>query len=460
VNTLLDYRLVEYTQSLCSTCLRVVPAKIVEKEGGIYLLKDCREHGQQWALREENAGYYLKRREYDRPGKTSLSQNGTEKGCPFDCGLCTAHEQHTCIGLIEVTSACDQACPVCYADSGRGSHLGLDQISRMLEFLQRCENGCAEIVQISGGEPTSHPQILEILRLAKEHKFKYVMLNTNGLRISQDREFVEKLGEFAGGFEVYLQLDGVDSGSSVAMRGRQVSDFKQEALARLSDAGISTTLAATVARGVNEQELGRLIYLGLKTPGVRGINLQPLAYFGRLPDSLKQNQPITIGGIMGLIEAQMDGMLKAEDFVPLPCNVERVALSFLMRRGQAFTPLTRVVQVRDYLEFLDSTFAYDLDELLKRAEFSPARGCCNLGQFFERLKQFIPLDFKNRSLAERRQFVDQNTFRISIVSFVDALNFDMKSIKKECVHVITPDLQRIPFSAYNIFHRARYADAA
>jgi uncharacterized radical SAM superfamily Fe-S cluster-containing enzyme len=53
------------------------------------------------------------------------------------------------------------------------------------------------------------------------------------------------------------------------------------------------------------------------------------------------------------------------------------------------------------------------------------------------------------------EYIDQNTFRISVSSFLDAYNFDMKSMQKECIHVITPDLRKIPFSAYNTIYRGR-----
>lgn len=147
--------------------------------------------------------------QYSKPGTLSKPQQSRDRGFPFDCGLCPDHEQHSCIGVLEVTSNCDAHCPTCYAQSkDNGEFLRMEQFEQMLDFFIDAEFGQAEILQISGGEPTTHPDILEIIRMAKRKKIKYVMLNTNGLRIATDETFVRELSRFVRDFEVYLQFDG------------------------------------------------------------------------------------------------------------------------------------------------------------------------------------------------------------------------------------------------------------
>src|SRR2546421_588733 len=89
-------------------------------------------------------------------------QMPVEKGCPLDCGLCTDHEQHTCLAIVEITEACNLRCPTCFADSDVGRCAPLDEVERMLDTIVANE-GYADVVQLSGGEPTIHPQILEIV---------------------------------------------------------------------------------------------------------------------------------------------------------------------------------------------------------------------------------------------------------------------------------------------------------
>jgi 7,8-dihydro-6-hydroxymethylpterin dimethyltransferase len=240
-----DYKFVSYTTSLCPECLKKLDAKISESGGKIYVSRICPEHGSFRELLEENAEFYLRHGEYDKPGTISKTQTEIKNGCPFDCGLCPNHDQHTCNGLIEITNACDLGCPTCYAHSGKGENLPIGTIDKMLDFFVDSEHGQAEILQISGGEPTLHPQILDIIELARKKSIKYILLNTNGLRLAKDPEFAKQLGKFKGGFEVYLQFDGLSKKSAMEIRGRDVIEERKKAVANLSEAGVPITLVAT-----------------------------------------------------------------------------------------------------------------------------------------------------------------------------------------------------------------------
>ena len=448
-----DYQFIESTVSLCPGCLKRLDAKIVRKGGSVYLLKHCPEHGAQEELLEEDAKYYLNRLSYDKPGTLCKTQTERKDNCPFDCGLCPEHDQHTCIGLIEVTPKCDMQCPVCYAGSGAaGDYLPLEKIGEMLEFFRDSEYGKAEILQISGGEPTTHPQIIDIIKLART-KVKYVFLNTNGLRLAGDEKLAAELGQFQGGFEVYLQFDGFDARTHERLRGRDLSEIKKNAIANLAKYNVPVTLVTTVAKGVNDGELGRIVEFGINAGNIRGINFQPVALWGRL-ENVDRKDRLTITGIIDRIEKQTKGMLKKSDFVPLPCDVDRVALTYLYRSGGGFIPLIRDLDIKDYLPVLRNTFNFDPEDIMKDLEVSAAGVCgpsCSCkADLMKNFRKIIPVSYLLKPEKKKVEYVSANTFRISITSFVDAYNFDMK---KECVHVITPDLKKIPFSAYNMLYR-------
>ena len=176
-----DYNYIEYTISICPVCKAKTEAKIIEKENSVYIFRFCPEHGESASLLEEDASYYKNRRLYDKPGNVFNFQSERQNGCPFDCGLCPSHEQHTCIGLMDITSTCDLKCPVCYANSGEGDFLPFSVFDSMLDFYVESEGGHAEILQISGGEPTLHPEIIRFIEQARTKNISYIMLNTNGL---------------------------------------------------------------------------------------------------------------------------------------------------------------------------------------------------------------------------------------------------------------------------------------
>lgn len=453
----MDYMFYEYTNSLCPECLQTVPAKIVLMDNKVHLLKYCPRHGEQWELLEEHADYHLKKKQYDKPGTRMKVHTKVDKGCPFDCGTCPQHDQHACIGLIEVTTKCNLHCPLCYADAGQGEFVSLEQIEKMMDFFQDSENGQAEILQISGGEPTLHPDIIPIIKLAKAKKFKYVMLNTNGLRIAEDEAFVKELQQFIGGFEIYLQFDGLKESVYRQLRGENLLGEKRKALDNLSKYKIPTTLVSAISRGINDEEVGSIFTYGLNQPCVRGINFQPAAFFGRTSQQVKENRA-TLSGVLKRLEEQTGGMLQMNDFIPLPCNVERIAITYLYRSSKgSFIPITRDARIQDYLHLINNTFVFTIEDAWKNAGSSIAdiQTTCDCLKFIKDFRHMIPFNFFLKSKAQKMDYIDQNTFRISVSSFLDAYNFDMKSMQKECVHVITEDLRKIPLSAYNTVHRGR-----
>lgn len=448
------------TESLCAECLARVPAKVVLRDGEAWLLKRCATHGPQEALLEEDADWYVRRTQWDKPGTSSRAETKVERGCPHDCGLCPDHEQHTCIGVVEITTACDLACPACYASAGprAGRALPLDQVRRMFDAYAAAEGGRPEVLQLSGGEPATHPEIVPILEEAMGRGFRYVMLNTNGLRIAEDDGFVDALARIGGrgGFEVYLQFDGLSARSHRLLRGRDLGDVKRRAVARLSERNVPVTLVSTVAAGVNDGEVGALVTFGLQTPGVRGINFQPLARFGRTPaPGVGEERPVTLTGILKRIEAQMAGMLRRDDFIPLPCDTDRVAIGYLYRRDGGFVPVLRDADVRRFLPLVENTLAFDTSDVFRQTaeHLFTGGGFCRCLDFFRQFRPLAPLSLLAKPAAEQAHFVTENTFRITVTSFLDRFNFERRAMQKECVHVITPDLRRVPFSAWNLLHR-------
>jgi uncharacterized radical SAM superfamily Fe-S cluster-containing enzyme len=453
-----DYRLLESTVGLCPECLCRLDAKIIEREGSVYLARTCPEHGPQLDLLEEDAAYFRAKNTFSPPATICATQTAIQNQCPFDCGLCPNHEQHTCIGLIEITGQCGLGCPVCYAESGSGGFLPLDAFEKMVEFAVASEGGSLDILQLSGGEPTLHPELATFVQHARDRGVKYVLLNTNGLEFARQPELLKKLTEFREGFEVYLQFDGISEAPYEKLRGAPLLQAKLEALELLSKHEIPVTLVASVAAGINDNELGPLLAKALRTPFVRGISFQPVSYFGRLPkERLQRTTRATLSGIIRRLETQMNGMVRQDHIAPLPCDVDRVAIGYFHKRPDgSFAPIATRQDVLAHQGRIPNTLRFSPEELLKSAGASlcSGSGCC--GAVAGRMLQLFPKSFfQLASQAERARVVSECTFRITITSFIDAYNFDLRSCQRECVHVVTPDLRKIPFSAYNLYHRQR-----
>ena len=207
------YLFYDVAVSICSKCYRKVEGKIVFEDGNVFLLKHCPQHGNEKILMADDIDYYRRCREvFIKPPEMPLVFNTPVKwGCPYDCGLCTDHQQHSCLSLIEICDYCNLTCPVCYAESGpeRQQFRSLAQIERMLDAVVRNE-GEPDVVQISGGEPTLHPAFFEILEMAKARPIRHLMINTNGVRIAQEEDFAKRLADTLPDGEVYLQFDSFE----------------------------------------------------------------------------------------------------------------------------------------------------------------------------------------------------------------------------------------------------------
>ncbi|HEV3271755.1 MAG TPA: radical SAM protein [Candidatus Methylacidiphilales bacterium] len=445
------YLYYELTNSVCTTCYRKVEAKIVLQNDLVYMHKRCPHHGFEKVLISTDIEYYKRSRLTLKPGQLPVKFNTPIKyGCPYDCGLCPDHEQHSCLTLVEITDACNLSCPVCYAESGphRQTHRSMEQVEFMLDCVVRNEKE-PDIVQISGGEPTIHPQFFEILDAAKRRPIKHLMVNTNGIRIAQEPDFAKRLKDYMPGFELYLQFDSLEEGPLRELRGTDLRRIRLQALEHLNKFNISTTLVVTVKRGSNDGELGRIIDFALKQPCVRGVTFQPIQAAGRLENFDAARDRLTLSEVRQNILSQSD-LFKPEDIIPVPCHPDCLAMGYALKLGAKTVPLTSMIDPKVLLQGEGNTIVYERDPRLRDHVFklfstshSPESATASLKQ----LLCCLPMVQVPESMTYDK------VFRVLIIQFMDAQNFDVRSVKKSCIHIVHPDGRIIPFDTFNMFYR-------
>ena len=446
-----DYIFYGQTTSLCEVCLRLVPAKIVFEGEDVFYLKRCKDHGGQKTKVASSIAYYKSQKDWLKPGDRPLAfQSRTHFGCPYDCGLCPDHEQHSCLALIEVNDECNLTCPVCFADSSprKTRNRSLAEVDAMLETLIESERE-PDLVQISGGEPTIHPQILEILKLAKSKPIRHIMLNTNGIRIARDRAFVEELAKLAPGFEVYLQFDSRRKGALENLRGADLRRVRDSALANLEELGISTTLVCVIKRGHNDDEIGEIVRKALTYKCVRGITFQPVQDAGRNENFDKNRDRVLLTDIRREIGLN-SGIFDLDDVIPLPCNPDEIAIAYGLREGSRVTPITKLIPKHELLAAAPNTISFEKYPELQRRIYNlmslsttGEATKTTLGDLLCCLpKVEVPADLGY-----------DKVFRIVIVQFLDKYNFCVGTVKRSCIHFVTPDRKIIPFDTYNLFYR-------
>ena len=463
------YTFYDIALSLCPHCLRKIEAKIVFQQDRVLMLKHCPEHGSQRLLLADDVDYYRRAREmFIKPPEMPLHYNTPVRwGCPYDCGLCTDHEQHSCVTLIEICDACNLKCPVCYADSSpeRLSFRSLAEVESMLDAAVRNE-GQPDVVQISGGEPTIHPEFFAILDAAKRRPIRHLMVNTNGIRLAQDEEFAQRLASYMPDFEVYLQFDSFEQAALMELRGADLRGTHERALERLNRLGVSTTLVVTVKKGTNDGELGRIIEFALQQPAVRGVTFQPVQNAGRTDACDPEQHRLTLTEVRRRILEQT-GVFRPEDILPVPCHPDCLAMGYALKLDASLTammpvtsaqrvgdstviPLTGMIDPSVLINAGRNTIVYEQDEAVREGIFrlfatnhSPASGAGTLRELLcclPRLDVPAALGY-------------ENIFRVLIVQFLDAWSFDVRSVKKTCIHIVHPDGRLIPFDTYNMFYR-------
>ncbi|MBI3846638.1 MAG: radical SAM protein [Planctomycetes bacterium] len=446
------YLFYDVVVSICGTCFRRVEGKLLIADDRVYMSKRCPEHGEERVLVADDAEYWRRSREVfiKPPEQPNHFNTETRWGCPYDCGLCPSHEQHSCLTLVEVTDHCNLRCPICYSSSGpeRPAYRSLATIERMLDAIVANERE-PDVVQISGGEPTLHPEFFAILDAARRRPIKHLMVNTNGVRLASDPAFVEQLASYRRGFEVYLQFDSLEREALLKLRGADLRSVRERALAALDEHEISTTLVVTVMRGVNDSEVGRIVEFAASRRCVRGVTFQPVQSAGRLDGFDPARDRLTLTEVRRRILEQTS-IFRPEDVIPVPCHPDGIAMAYALKINGSLVPLTGLVPPEVLVDGGRNTIVYEQDATIRDRLFrlfSTNHSPDSAGHSLRDLLCCLPHVDAPQSLRY------EDVFRVLVMQFIDAHSFDLRAIKKTCVHIAHPDGRIIPFDTFNLFYR-------
>jgi 7,8-dihydro-6-hydroxymethylpterin dimethyltransferase len=433
------------TESVCPVCLATIPAERCVEGDTVYLKKTCPEHGTTSTPIWRGLDSYLLWGKAPRIFSTPpVCATEVKRGCPHDCGLCPDHRQQSCCVLLEVTSRCDLACPVCYASAGRhGADASFEEIGGWLDTLAQA--GGRVHIQLSGGEPTVRDDLPEIVALVRSRGFEFVQLNTNGVRIAREPDYLAALAK-AGLDCVFLQFDGVSDEVYQRLRGAKLLRLKTAAIRNCGAAGIGVVLTPTLVPGVNADQIGAIVDFAIsETPAVRAVHFQPVSYFGRCMTPPDDASRITLPEVMQALIAYGAGTIRLEDFHP----------------GSAENP---------YCSF-SGRFEIAADGRLHASAEEP-RSCCGVqeetpsccgaakpSQEVARARRYVAgqwtrpdgggetpgLDAFDAFLAGRTR-----TLGLSGMAFQDAWTLDLDRLRQCHIHIVAPDRRVIPFCAYNL----------
>lgn len=368
--SLRDFRVHRYVNAFCPMChaekpdqpleeVRRLSGWLADRDGTIWLERGCPDHGLQRTLYDEDAEILTYLERWTAPTKEHVADlQGNFRLVPqaYLDGLPQMQTQHTCILLEDLTDHCNLRCPTCFASSAPelAAIAPMEEVLASVDARLTREQNRIDVLMLSGGEPTLHPQFAEILEELTRRNVIRILVNSNGLRIAQDDDLLALLTKHRQRVEVYLQFDGLTKDASVHLRGGDLRRHKEAALKRLSEAGIFTTLTMTAALGVNDHEIGDVIRLGLDTPYVGGVTIQPVFGSGR-NSGIDPTQRLTHTGVLKRLEPQTDGLVTWRDLTALPCSHPHCCSVgyFLRDDSQRWVSLVSLIGTDRMLEFLD-----------------------------------------------------------------------------------------------------------
>ena len=468
-----------FSKGICPTCRELVDGARIIRGGKVYLRKQCPRHGKSEALISGDATWFLNSLKYVKPGRVPLKYStAVDEGCPRDCGLCPDHEQHSCLPIIEITNYCNLECPICIVQNRHNYHMSREEFSATIRGLIEKED-LLDTVNLSGGEPTMHPEFLHLLDLARQPEIARISISTNGLRIAGDLDFCRELAER----EVYvnLQLDALRNPELRTLRGAgdHQSVRKLRALDNLErDRRAEPRSWSTVARrAVNDDQIGDCVRLLYQRDFILSLMFQPAAYTGYGGAHFGPHDPletITIPDVVHAMEAQTDGLLRASDFMPLPCSHPSCfcSLTHLLKTAEGLTPFPRFLEIDTYLEAIANRGTIRPDANFQRMMKLTIDQLWSVGgqapdspRVLRALKHALRLMYPEQQsleLAERLRIGEGLVKTIFIHAFMDEHTFEVDRIKKCCTHYALPDGRLMPGCAYNMFYRhkdARFAAA-
>ncbi|MGD0012977.1 MAG: tetraether lipid synthase Tes [Bryobacteraceae bacterium] len=474
------------TQSLCPECIRVIDARVFEEDGRVIMEKTCPQHGYFRDVVFSDVRLYLRMESLHFGDNRGVSNpaipNATR--CPDQCGLCSMHASHTVLSNVDLTNRCNLTCPVCFANANAAGYLyepSLGQVRRMLSALRDEAPVANRVVQFSGGEPTIHPQFLEILRMAREMGFSHLQAATNGILFT-DLEFAQAAKE-AGLHTLYLQFDGVTDDVYRKTRGEPLLERKLACIENVRKAGMKICFVPTIVKGLNDHQIGDIVRLALEyIDVVSAISFQPVSFTGRISRHELEAKRFTMADVArcvheqtGICDAYEDwfplssvapfsrfvGALRGEQIPTLTSHPHcSIGTYLFVDKNRRATPVTRFMDIGGFMRDLDTlarktgpqSFKFwskiqSWNSLRKHFNEDRAPEGLTFNKFVGTLQGFTDKEY-GRGDNEKQGYT-YRTLMVAGMHFMDVYNYDVERVKRCVIHYAAPNGLIYPFCAYN-----------
>ncbi|MDR1701563.1 MAG: radical SAM protein [Sporomusaceae bacterium] len=449
------------TVAYCPTCQEAEQAKIIAGPEGVFLERVCPVKGAAGVKLAADYNWYLERVNVPRPLKSPKEGRKMEKGCPLDCGICECHAGSFCLPIFSITNDCNLDCPICFTYN-RPDQKYYKSVADTQKIIAHIVNqtGGVPLLNLTGGEPTLHPELFSILAACQHEKIGRVTMNTNGLRLAAEREFAVKIKE--AGVQLVLSLDTFDPHKSVIIHGQDISGAKRKALQVIEELAIPVTLLAVCIKGVNEADVAQIVSEYIKKPFVRSITIQNMAFTGRNGSKFTPREHITIDEVEKLLSGKPDfdssHFFALGSYHPLCYS----AAYYLVHAGRML-PLSKLIAREKLSQFTQGNYLLNPGADFSQHFLDGINKLWAEGEdeaFISALREFITELYpagKPLTAARRLEVAEKMLKMVYIHAHMDDDNFDLGRVSL-CGDLVPDETGRmIPACSYNLFYRQQDA---
>lgn len=461
------YRYLATVQGMCRACREIVPCRVLEEGGAVYQERLCPSCGPSRARIADDLAWYEARGRAGVICRPPVPRQGALRGCPRDCGPCSFHANVCTLPVVSVTNACELRCPICftYNRPDREYFMEREELRRILDGVVH-RTGGVDLVNLTGGEPTMHPRILDLLDECRRPEIGRMTMNSNGLRLAQDPALCLELARL-GAF-VVLSLHTLRRETSLRLHGRDVVKAKLRALENLQAAGVGTTILLVLARGINEDETGEVLRLAKSHVAVRSITIQTLTFTGQGGGTFGPRDHLPLDGAAAAFEAATGGEVARNHFVPHPrAHPLCYSVAYYLRpeggsglegRLRSFTEFLAPEELRDLLSrgYLLGPGDDGGGVLWTAVDRVWARGNDDglLRRFRSILSRLYPVG-RSLSRHEGQRICESEILTVYIHAHMDEDTLDVARLAACPDQVPDAEGRMIPACAYNLFYRRR-----
>ncbi len=455
-----DYTYLTTVRGMCRSCRKVVPARVFIRENQVWQQSLCPTCKNKPALIAGDQEWYLREVLKSFPDHSPLKgSHASQLGCPHDCGPCAWHATPCQLPVVSVTNACNLSCPICFTYNRPDQlyFMPVEEMRRTVDWIVE-SSGPVDLINVTGGEPTLHPDILDLLRECRRPEIGRVTMNSNGLRLAEDPEFCERLAEL--GVCVILSFDTFDPVSSLRIHGRDIVETKLKAIENLTRAGVRMTLLHVMIRDENEDALEGILNLMRENDRILSLTIQTMTYTGQGGGHWAGRAHIPADEAARILCERSNGVLEFSDFLPRPsAHPLCYQTCFLLKTGREFLPFARFAPrekiealMRDsYLIRLDQEERFFQDALNDLY----ARGRTEELRIFRKLIETLYPSDGSVGTFERQRLAESAVRTIYIHAHMDEDTFDC-SRAMLCPDLVPAEPGRlIPACTYNLFYRMK-----